>query len=153
MLTLKEAAAAIGATTRGQDATFSAVTTDSRKVVKGDLFIALSGEHFNAHDFVSQAIAQGAAAALVATSEADKRAAEWNDLPLILADDTRLALGKLASFWRGQQNIRLVAVTGSNGKTTVKECSLPSCAMQPARMACWRPKGTSTTISACLLPC
>ncbi len=121
MLTLSQAAAAINASTQGQDVTFSAVTTDSRAVAQGDLFIALQGERFDAHDFVSQAIAQGAAAALVSRAEAEKRGDEWESLPLILVDDTRLALGRLAAFWRSRQNIKLVAVTGSNGKTTVKE--------------------------------
>ena len=121
MLTLKQAAAAIGASVQGKDVTFTAVTTDSRAVAAGDLFVALKGERFDAHDFVGRAIAQGAVAALVARSEADKHADEWKDLPLILVDDTRLALGKLAEFWRKQQRIKLAAVTGSNGKTTVKE--------------------------------
>ena len=64
---------------------------------------------------------QGAVAALVTQTQAEKHADEWKDLPLILVEDTRLALGKLAAFWRSQQSIKLAAITGSNGKTTVKE--------------------------------
>ena len=70
---------------------------------------------------MAQAIAQGAVAALVEQAEAEKRGDAWKDLPLMLVGDTRLALGKLAAFWRSQLQLKLVAVTGSNGKTTVKE--------------------------------
>ncbi|MEN6586389.1 MAG: Mur ligase family protein, partial [Sulfuricella sp.] len=121
MLNLSQAATALAARLQGQDATFTGVTSDSRAINSGDLFVALRGERFDAHDFVVQAIAQGAAAALVDQSAAVKHAEEWRDLLLIVVDDTRLALGKLAAFWRGQLKLKLVAVTGSNGKTTVKE--------------------------------
>ncbi|MDP2783384.1 MAG: UDP-N-acetylmuramoyl-tripeptide--D-alanyl-D-alanine ligase [Sulfurimicrobium sp.] len=121
MLNLSQAATALAAHMQGRDVTFTGVTTDSRAINSGDLFVALRGERFDAHDFVTQAIAQGAVAALVEQSEAKKRGDAWKDLPLILVDDTRLALGKLAAFWRSRLNLKLVAVTGSNGKTTVKE--------------------------------
>jgi len=121
MLKLSQAATALSAQTQGRDVTFTGVTTDSRAINSGDLFVALRGERFDAHDFVAQAIAQGAVAALVEQAEAEKRGDAWKDLPLILVDNTRLALGKLAAFWRSQLQLKLVAVTGSNGKTTVKE--------------------------------
>jgi UDP-N-acetylmuramoyl-tripeptide--D-alanyl-D-alanine ligase len=101
--------------------TFTSVTTDSRAITPGCLFIALRGERFDGHEFVSQAIRQGAAAAMVDQASAGKHQADWQGLPLLIVADTRLALGQLAAFWRSQQNIKLAAVTGSNGKTTVKE--------------------------------
>ena len=65
MLNLSQAATALAARMQGQDATFTGVTTDSRAIAAGDLFVALRGERFDGHDYVAQAIAQGAAAALV----------------------------------------------------------------------------------------
>jgi len=116
MLSLSEAAKLIGAEWRGTDVEFTSVTTDSRAIVPGSLFIALRGERFDGHDFVAQALAQGAVAAMV-----DKGDAAWGDIPLLLVADTRLALGKLAAQWRGRFPVAMAAVTGSNGKTTVKE--------------------------------
>ena len=128
MLNLMQAASAIngrtqasGSQVQNSDVVFTGVSTDSRAIRPGDLFVALRGERFDAHEFVSQAIVQGAAAALVERAEVEKRGEAWKGLPLIVVNDTRLALGQLAAFWRGRQNIKLVAVTGSNGKTTVKE--------------------------------
>jgi UDP-N-acetylmuramoyl-tripeptide--D-alanyl-D-alanine ligase len=121
MLNLSRAAGAIQAATQGADVTFTSVTTDSRAITPGCLFIALRGERFDGHEFVSQAIRQGAAAAMVDQASAGKHQADWQGLPLLIVADTRLALGQLAAFWRSQQNIKLAAVTGSNGKTTVKE--------------------------------
>jgi len=116
MLNLSAAAKSIAAGRRGQDVVFTAVTTDSRAIAPGDLFVALRGETFDGHDFVVQAIAQGAVAAMV-----DKVDSTWGDIPLLVVADTRLALGSLAAQWRSRFAIPLVAVTGSNGKTTVKE--------------------------------
>lgn len=107
----------------------SAVSTDSRQIRQGELFIALRGENFDGHDFVRRALAQdGAAAALVdecwlqqETAAAKNAAASLRDLPLIVVDDTRLALGRLAASWRRRFSLPLIGVTGSNGKTTVKE--------------------------------
>ncbi len=121
MLTLSQAAAGIQASARGKEASFASVTSDSRAITPGCLFVALRGERFDGHEFVAQAIQKGAAAAMVDQAAAAQHATDWQDLPLLVVADTRLALGQLAAFWRGQQNIRLVAVTGSNGKTTVKE--------------------------------
>lgn len=117
MFELSAASRAIGAEHRGSDATITRVSTDSRNVCAGDLFVALKGPRFDGHEFVDRALAAGAAAALVSDTAgiATVRPA------LMLAADTRLALGKLASWWRSRFEIPLVAVTGSNGKTTVKE--------------------------------
>jgi UDP-N-acetylmuramoyl-tripeptide--D-alanyl-D-alanine ligase len=114
MMLLSEAAKAIQAKLLGADVMFSSVGTDSRKVTKGQLFVALKGEHFDGHTFAAQAIAQGAAAVLIS----DKNLAIE---PAIVVDDTCLSLGELAAYWRIKFDIPLAAVTGSNGKTTVKE--------------------------------
>ncbi len=119
MMKVSEAAAAIGASMRGADATFDSVGSDSRSLRGGELFVALRGERFDGHAFVATAKERGAAAAMVAADAAD--AAAGTGLPLVVVDDTRLALGRLSSHWRSRFDIPLVAVTGSNGKTTVKE--------------------------------
>jgi len=117
MLDLDAAARALGATRSGANATFTGVRTDSRHIEPGDLFVALPGEHYDGHAFVDVALASGAAAALVEQGVPLSVA----DAPLILVRDTREALGRLAAYWRGQFALPLTAVTGSNGKTTVKE--------------------------------
>ncbi|MEY4729274.1 MAG: UDP-N-acetylmuramoyl-tripeptide--D-alanyl-D-alanine ligase [Pseudomonadota bacterium] len=115
MMKLSEAATALHAELRGSDASFSGVSTDSRNVKAGDLFVALAGEKFDGHDYLAIAANSGAAAALVHKPMAD------SPLPLIVCKDTLAALGQLATYWRGKFNLPLVALTGSNGKTTVKE--------------------------------
>lgn len=114
MMLLSEAANAVQARLFGKDATFSSVGTDSRSVSKGQLFVALKGDNFDGHDFAAQAIAQGAAAVLVSHQESGVE-------PAIVVNDTCLALGELAAYWRSKFDIPVVAITGSNGKTTVKE--------------------------------
>ncbi|MDP2416626.1 MAG: UDP-N-acetylmuramoyl-tripeptide--D-alanyl-D-alanine ligase [Hydrogenophaga sp.] len=91
------------------------VHTDTRSLQAGDLFVALQGERFDAHDFLPQAAAQGAVAAIAHTGLAAA------GLPGVEVPDTRLALGELARLWREQFNLPLIAVTGSNGKTTVTQ--------------------------------
>ena len=103
---------------RGHDVLFTSVSSDSRVIGLGDLFIALQGENFDGSEFVAGAAQSGAVAALV--NVASYRGTE-PPCPLLLVEDTRLALGRLAAHWREQFAIPLVAVTGSNGKTTVKE--------------------------------
>jgi UDP-N-acetylmuramoyl-tripeptide--D-alanyl-D-alanine ligase len=117
MLDLDSAAQQIGAGRRGRNACFSGVTTDSREVARGALFVALRGERFDGHAFVDAALKSGAAGALV--SDPDR--VSTHDAGLILADDTLAALGQLAGAWRDRFRIPLVGVTGSNGKTTVKD--------------------------------
>ena len=89
--------------------------TDTRSLQPGDLFVALRGEHFDAHEFLSQARAAGAVAAIAEHGLAEA------GLPGLEVDDTRLALGQLAAGWRSQFDLPLIAVTGSNGKTTVTQ--------------------------------
>jgi len=97
--------------------TFSRVHTDSRTVQPGDLFVALKGERFDAHDFLADVVARGAAAVLVS----QPAALDGLDVPALVVADTRIGLGELAAGWRRQFTPPTVAVTGSNGKTTVKE--------------------------------
>ena len=95
------------------------VHTDSRSLQTGDLFVALRGERFDANQFIDQAAAQGAAAVVCEPSgEAAARAA---GLPALIVPDSRIALGDLAAGWRAQFRLPLIAVTGSNGKTTVTQ--------------------------------
>lgn len=114
-LRLAQAAQALGVPLVGADGEILRVTTDSRDVRAGDLFIALRGERFDAHDFVAQALAAGAVGAVVAADFSLPNAS------LIAVPDTRLALGALAAYWRQQFELPVVAITGSNGKTSVKE--------------------------------
>jgi len=114
MMLLSAAANAVQASLVGKDATFSSVGTDSRSVSKGQLFVALKGDNFDGHNFSAQAIAQGAAAVLVSHLESGVE-------PALVANDTCLALGELAAYWRSKFDIPVAAITGSNGKTTVKE--------------------------------
>jgi UDP-N-acetylmuramoyl-tripeptide--D-alanyl-D-alanine ligase len=114
---VSEAAAALGATLVGRDARFTSVSTDSRTAAAGALFVALRGERFDGHDYVGAARESGAAAAMV--ERVGGLAAQA--LPLVVVGDSRLALGALAKHWRGRFRIPVIAVVGSNGKTTVKE--------------------------------
>jgi UDP-N-acetylmuramoyl-tripeptide--D-alanyl-D-alanine ligase len=122
MMLLSQAAHALGGKLIGQDVLFNAVSSDSRAITPGDLFVALQGEKFDGSAFVSGTIQGGAVAAIVNTDRVDKLVSILDPQSSILAvEDTRLALGSLAAYWRSQFNIPVVAVTGSNGKTTVKE--------------------------------
>jgi len=134
MFSLREAAALIpGATVLGDDSTtFERVSTDSRSAGPGDLFVALKGDRFDAHDFLPEVASRHVSAALVTRSPGDWR------VPALRVADTRVALGALARGWRRRFSLPLVAVTGSNGKTTVKEmiASIFAAAVgEPARLA------------------
>jgi UDP-N-acetylmuramoyl-tripeptide--D-alanyl-D-alanine ligase len=94
----------------------SRVGSDSRQIESGELFVALVGERFDAHDFLDDAASAGASAALIS----DKEKCPAN-LAGICVADTKQSLGQLAKAWRAQFSIPVVLVTGSNGKTTVKE--------------------------------
>ena len=113
MMRLSEAAQALKATLHGNDAEFTSVNTDTRTLEPGALFVALKGPNFDAHAFLANAARLGAVGALVAHRDAAV-------LPCIEVADTRLALGQLAAHWRSRFSIPVVAITGSNGKTTVK---------------------------------
>ena len=95
------------------------VATDTRTIKPGDIFLALSGDNFDGHDYIDTAIAQGAVAAIVSRPVAT---ADANSIPQLVVSDTRLALGKLAAYRRQQHhNLTVIAITGSSGKTTCKE--------------------------------
>lgn len=115
--TLGQAAAAMSAVLSGDPSIpFSSVSTDSRRVLPGALFVCLRGPNFDAHDFASAAAGVGAAAVVC-----EKGRATDCPAPRLEVDDTLVALGELASWVRGGLDGPLVAVTGSNGKTTTKE--------------------------------
>ncbi len=114
MMQLSEAAKALNAKVIGNDVAISSVGADSRKISPGQLFVALKGENFDGHSFAKQAVEQGASAVLVANETTGAQ-------PALLVKDTLLSLGELASYWRQKFAIPIAAVTGSNGKTTVKE--------------------------------
>jgi UDP-N-acetylmuramoyl-tripeptide--D-alanyl-D-alanine ligase len=116
MMQLAEAAAALGARTSGADVLFTGVSTDSRSIRAGDLFVALRGERFDGHDFLKAAAAASAASAMV-----DAAYRGEYPLPVLVVSDTRRSLGDLARYWRSRFAPVLIAITGSNGKTTVKE--------------------------------
>ena len=115
MMTLGEVAAALGARLPGVDSGFSRAISDSRTVQHGDLFVALKGERFDGHDFVTKAAELGATGVLVARPLPDIV------IPQIVVPDTRIALGTLGAYWRSRFSLPVLALTGSNGKTTVKE--------------------------------
>lgn len=98
------------------------VSTDSRDLQEGALFFALTGERFNAHLFLAEVEAQKACAAVVERTFLTQVLAQNLTMPLIVVDNTRQALGKLAQYWRTVcSDTCVIGVTGSNGKTTVKE--------------------------------
>jgi UDP-N-acetylmuramoyl-tripeptide--D-alanyl-D-alanine ligase len=99
----------------GAQVMVNGLCTDSRAVTPGSLFVALRGERFDAHDFLDQVVVQGAAAVVV------ERVPAALTVPALVVSDTRAALGTIAQRWRQQFTLPLIAVTGSNGKTTVKE--------------------------------
>ena len=118
MMLLSQVAQVLAGELVGKDIEFSAVSTDSRAISAGDLFVALRGDKFDGSQYVSLAAEKGAVAALV---NAESYHGETMPCPIVLVKDTRLALGKLAGYWRDQFAIPVVGITGSNGKTTVKE--------------------------------
>ena len=114
MMLMSQAANALNGELTGADVLFTSVSKDSRDIVNGSLYVAIKGESFDGHEFVEQAGVAGAAGALVSEAQAA-------ELPQIRVSDTRRALGELAAYWRQQYTGKLVGITGSNGKTTVKE--------------------------------
>ena len=113
MMRLSEIAVWTGGRLLGADLEVAGVAIDTRKLQPGELFVAIKGERVDGHDFARDAAMHGAAAALV-TRRVDV------DIPQVLVNDTQFALGDLASAVRAQRDVRVVGITGSNGKTTVK---------------------------------
>ena len=122
---LSSAAEYMHGTLNGDDVSFRGVSTDTRSLRAGELFVALHGPNFDGEAFLEQAASRNAAGAVVAHS-VDAA------LPTIVVDDTMKALGELAARWRAQMPATVVGITGSNGKTTVKEL-LASCLSITAR--------------------
>ena len=116
MMSVRDAAAMLKGSASGGNPVFSGVSTDTRSVRAGELFVALRGEKFDGHSFLDQAKKAGAVAAMV-----DRKFTAKPPLPVVVVEDTKLALGSLAKGWRARFQPTLIAVTGSNGKTTVKE--------------------------------
>lgn len=125
---LAAAAQIMNGTLVGRDRRFAGVSTDTRTIAKDELFFALQGPNFDGSEFVSSAAEKGAAAAVMPT-------AVEVDLAQITVDDTRLALGRLAASWRQRMPAKLIGVTGSNGKTTVKEMIATSLALSAETLA------------------
>jgi UDP-N-acetylmuramoyl-tripeptide--D-alanyl-D-alanine ligase len=116
MMSLAEAAAAMQGDLAGADARFRGVSTDSRSIGRGELFVAIRGEHFDGHDFLGVAQSRGAAGALV-----DRAFTGAAPLPVIAVEDTRKGLGRLGRHWRARFAPVVIAIAGANGKTTTKE--------------------------------
>jgi len=120
MMQLAEAALLAGAEHRGADARVVGVSTDSRSIARGELFVAIRGDNFDGHAFVAMAAQRGAAGALV-DAEWASTAGDGAPLPLLVAAEARVALGRLGAGWRRRFKLTVIAVAGSNGKTTTKE--------------------------------
>lgn len=114
MMMLSEIAKAVGGQLHGADVLVTSVDTDSRRIQPQQLFVAIKGERFDGNQFAQEALKLGAAAVLISDESQTAR-------PAVLVNDTRLALGKLANYWRKQLRAPIAAITGSNGKTTTKE--------------------------------
>ena len=120
MMDTATAARATAGTLSGANVVFQRVTTDSRLLQAGDLFVALKGERFDGHDFVAHAFERGAAAAIIAADRAGALAGRVAGSVLAVTDPLA-ALAALAAFWRRRFALPVVGIVGSNGKTTVKE--------------------------------
>ncbi|HWW71417.1 MAG TPA: UDP-N-acetylmuramoyl-tripeptide--D-alanyl-D-alanine ligase [Duganella sp.] len=105
----------VNASADSGEVVFAGVSTDSRNVFAGSLFVALRGEVFDAHDFLAQVAEKGVAAVVV-----EELPDGWS-LPAIVVPNSLVALGRIANYWRRQFAMPVIGVTGSNGKTTVKE--------------------------------
>ncbi len=113
-MSLSQAAIATRGRLVGQDGSFAAVSTDTRTINNGDLFVALRGANFDGHEYVEQA-RQSGASSLMVDYQTDC------ELSQLVVEDTRTGYGLLASAWRDMVNPQIIALTGSNGKTTLKE--------------------------------
>ena len=116
------AAATKGALFQGRaDHQFQGLSTDSRSVLNGEIFVPLIGERYNGHDFLSDVVQKGASGLIVQRSELGKLGSLDSSTIVIIVEDTLKALGDIAKFWRKHFSIPVVGITGSSGKTTTKE--------------------------------
>lgn len=97
----------------------SGISIDSRKLKEGDLFFAIKGENFDGHNFVDEVISKGASAVVIEKSQIEKF--QSKKYPLVIVEDTVKALGELANIYRKKFDVKIIGLTGSNGKTTTKE--------------------------------
>ena len=147
-LTLAEVARCLGtlADEGFEKTVVTEVKTDSRTVEPGDLFFCIAGENFDGHEFAEQAARSGACAVVASRMIGEV------DAPILMVRDTQAALGRLAACWRDTCGARLVAVTGTAGKTTVKEMLA-----QPWSSQKFNPLPRTTAISTirsdCPCPC
>lgn len=117
---LKQIADMIGevhTSVRYEDVKIIGVSTDTRKLVPGNLFIPITGPNFNGHDYVSTAVAKGASAVLWSRNEPNPP----SEIPVLIVDESLRALQQLAAAYRRQLNVKVVGITGSNGKTSTKD--------------------------------
>lgn len=112
-MTLQEAASITGAICHGESVEFTGASIDTRRLQGGELFVAIKGERVDGHDYIDEAAAKGAAAVLVDRNIHCK-------LPCLQSESSIKTLQELASSWRRKMPLRVLAVTGSNGKTTIK---------------------------------
>ena len=118
MSTLAAAAESINGTLYGSDHEFDGVSTDTRTLRRGELFVALQGPNFDGRDYVAQARDKGAVGAVVDALVEDEDALS---VAQVVVSDSKRALGQLGAAWRNQTGATVIGVTGSNGKTTLKE--------------------------------
>lgn len=114
MLTIAEAAAVLGCHYQGEDKQITGAQIDSRKIEPNQLFVAVKGQKADGHDYLEAASQAGASVALVSTLQAFP-------IPQLVVDDVIDAFGRLAALWRQKCDCTVIGITGSNGKTTVKE--------------------------------
>lgn len=114
MMLLSEIAKAVNGQLRGEDVWVNSVDADSRSIEQGQLFVAIKGERFDGNTFAEEALVKGAVAVLVSDDNSPAQ-------PSVVVKDTRKALGQLAAYWREKLAAPVIAITGSNGKTTTKE--------------------------------
>ena len=122
-ITVEEIASALGGRriSGSADKCVRGLSTDTRKMAPGHLFLALRGERYDGHDFLAEAINAAAAGLIVQSERAIPEELRGNNLVVITVSSTLKALGDLAQWWRRQWGGRVVAITGSNGKSTTKE--------------------------------
>jgi len=118
VMMMSQVAEALNTRLHGQDVLMTGVSKDTRDIQSGDLYVALKGERFDGHQFVAEANAAGAVGALVSDFQAE---IDEKNMPQVQVADTRIALGELAAYWRQKFTGKLIGITGSNGKTSVKE--------------------------------
>lgn len=124
-MTISQAAKLLGCTDLGghtgnsNAGEFKGITTDSRQVVPGMLFAALAGANFDGHDYIDRAVASGAVAVIVSRNAISRDTGA--SVPVLQVQDMLAALAVLAKYWRQHCPVRCIGITGSNGKTTVKE--------------------------------